>query len=124
MMWDGFDKRKFPRINVRCDILMEFQGRPSSISTLTENLGSGGVCVVLDEPLERFESCRVRLVLEDHQAPIECPGRVVWVIQTKALKSRHKTYDTGVEFVELDPGARLRVEKVVEQYLKQNPLGK
>ena len=69
-MWDGFNKRKFPRLSVRCDVFLNLKGPSSAISTVTENLGVGGVCVVLDDAFERFEPCKVRLTLEDQKKPI------------------------------------------------------
>lgn len=114
-MWDGFDKRKFPRINVRCDIFLQFGENPPPLSTVTENLGVGGVCVILEKPLARFESCRVRLLLEDRQPPVDCSGRVMWVVRTRPIKGR-LCYDIGIEFLDLDESFRKRIEALVDSY--------
>jgi len=97
-MWDGFNKRKFPRIKVRCQLLIESPNGSSPITTQTQNLGVGGACVVLDQPLDRFEKCRVRLFLGPKKEKVECEGKVVWAVPTSDLKSRKAKYDTGIEF--------------------------
>lgn len=117
MMWDGFDKRRFPRISIRCDILMHLDSLPP-ISTVTENLGVGGVCVVLDERLQRFAPCRVRLMLEDGKEPVVSTGRIVWVVATGEAKARRKAFDTGIEFLNLSADGRTRIGAVVEAFQK------
>lgn len=100
-MWDGFNKRKFPRINVRCVIQISAEDHPSPIHTHTENIGLGGVCVVLASPLERFSKCRVHLDLSTKKK-FSCDGKIVWVVPTNAGKDGKKRFDIGVEFSELN----------------------
>ena len=64
-MWDGFNKRKFPRLHLTCEVVVYPQGRERAIKTITENVGMGGLCLMLDEPLERFDRCKVTLELKD-----------------------------------------------------------
>jgi hypothetical protein len=119
-MWDGFNKRKFPRLALRCEvtILADMDGKP--LVTLTENLGIGGVCIILDHPLERFSKCRLRLELEDDFV-IECDGRVVWAVPTQGARPNSKQYDTGIEFTGLDPETSDKVRKYLEEQLKKSP---
>lgn len=103
MMWDGFNKRKFPRVSVRCEINVQtLRRKKKPIAAFTENIGSGGVCVMLQKELKRFTSCRLSLELDEKLPKIESPARIVWTVPTGKLKSRKSSYDTGIEFTGLD----------------------
>ena len=70
MTWAGLDKRQFPRVNAKCDI--SIQGRFNNpLHAHTENLGIGGVCVILKEELERFSDVSLRLALKEENPPTE-----------------------------------------------------
>lgn len=114
MIWDGFNKRKFPRLKLRCEISIHPDTQPSLIQTFTENVGMGGVCVILDRPLERFGSCRVRLELNEKFLPIECRGKVVWTVGTREVHGRKEKYDTGIEFVDLDSSSTERLRQFLD----------
>lgn len=101
-MWDGFNKRKFPRLNLHCEIDILSEDQKGPIRTNTENIGVGGVCVILDKALERFSKCRVKLDLSEKQA-MDCEAKVVWIVPTREVKSTKKRFDTGLEFVGLEP---------------------
>lgn len=105
-MWDGFDKRKFPRINLRCELILRNAPEGETIRTQTENVGAGGVCVLLDRALERFSVHFVRLELDPNLPWIECLGKVVWIVPCRDLGKRQERFDTGVEFVDLEPGSQ------------------
>ena len=99
-MWDGFDHRKFPRINLRCEITISSKLAPKPILTETENVGSGGVCVIQVNNLERFSRCKIKLDIDENQEPIECEGKVCWIIPQKTkASSKGINYDTGIEFI-------------------------
>lgn len=101
-MWDGFNKRKFPRIKLQCEIAIQSDGPKYAIHAITENVGIGGVCVILDQPLERFSKCRLRLELKSKHE-IDCAAKVVWMVPTQAAKGSKKRFDTGLEFLGLEP---------------------
>lgn len=113
-MWDGFNKRKFPRVNLSCEITIKAHEGKSPMRAITENLGAGGVCVILDKPLERFSVCHVSLDLADASPKIECAGKAVWIVPTQ--EGSKKRFDTGIEFSGLDEAAQDRIRK----YLQKN----
>ena len=122
-MWQGVDRRRFPRANYPCKILVIKKGQTKKISTHTENIGLGGVCVILNEELDRFSEAELILFLNNGQSPICCDARIVWTVRrlTPILKGVPLEIDTGVEFVNLKEEDRLRIEKVVQECLqKQN----
>lgn len=113
-MWDGFDKRNFPRINVRCEVNLKLADQTVPFSTVTQNLGCGGLCVLLDHPMERFSECDLRLTLDDKSPAIACRGKVSWVIPTRGLKSRKTQYDTGIEFLKMPQPHAVLIRAFIE----------
>lgn len=116
-MWDGFNQRKFPRVNLQCEILIRAEDLAAPLSTVTENVGAGGVCVILDKALERFSKCRIRLYLDEKKPSIDCNGKVVWAVPTQALKSAKKRFDTGIEFLDLDAPSAQRIRDFIEAHV-------
>jgi hypothetical protein len=114
-VWDGFNKRKFPRLHLTCEVVVYPQGRERAVKTITENVGMGGLCLMLDEPLERFDRCKVTLELKDGEPPVQCTGRSVWVVPNRELKSSAKSYDTGIEFLDIDDFSRQRLRSFLSQ---------
>ena len=103
-MWDGFNKRKFPRLNLRCELTLRSPYASGQvIRTQTENVGAGGICVILNQPLDRFTPMLIRLELDASLPWIECEGRVMWSVPVGETASKKKAFDTGVEFLGLEP---------------------
>lgn len=108
-MWDGFNKRKFPRISLDCQVSVAPQGsKEKLLKSKTENLGAGGVCLISEEEVSRFDRCHFKIQLPDAQ-PIDGKGKVVWVIPRKLAKATQKSYDVGIEFTEFDSDGQKRL---------------
>lgn len=121
-MWDGFNKRKFPRLNLRCELILRNQSPAGQILRVeTQNVGAGGVCILLDKPLERFSILSLRLELDSNLPWIECRGKIVWSVPSREAVTKKESFDTGIEFLNLQPaqqdlirhyvGARLESEE-------------
>jgi c-di-GMP-binding flagellar brake protein YcgR len=120
-MWDGFNKRKFPRLNIHCEINILSEEEKAPIRTSTENLGVGGVCVILDKPLERFSKCRVKLDLQHKE--FLCDAKVVWIVPTRSeAKSTKRRFDTGLEFVGLEPEQLSAIRGYIEKSVQKSPV--
>ena len=118
-MWNGINRRKFPRANYDCLIAIKKRLTAKTISTRTENIGAGGICVIIKDDLGLFQGVDVELFIEKDNPPVKCGGTVVWVV--KKTDPKHKTailYDTGIEFIDIRPEDRERVTQVVESILK------
>jgi len=109
-MWDGFNKRKFPRLHLSCEVVIHVQDKPKAYKSTTENVGMGGVAVMLEEPLQRFERCKISIELKDGEPPLQCTGRSVWVIPSGEVRSTKKHYDTGIEFLDITDFSRQRLQ--------------
>ena len=113
MMWQGIDKRRFPRANYPCKVVVLRNDLRETFSTHTENIGTGGVCVILPRELPKFCPVQLLLYLKDGSGPLESNGRIIWSIK------RDDSYDTGIEFIDLKEKYSLRVEKIIQDSLKQ-----
>lgn len=122
-MWDGFDKRKFPRMNLHCEIEIRSPEETSEpIKTMTENVGAGGVAVFVNRPLERFSTCKIRLDFDPKRADgVHCEGKVVWIVPTQDDIHHKPRYDVGIEFVGLKPEDLNRLRSHVEAFAKAHP---
>ncbi len=116
-MWDGFNQRKFPRLNLECRITLAPGSASSTIQGVTENVGIGGVCLIQNRPLERFSSCHIRLDLAKGESPVECDARIVWAIPRKDPAAKEALFDTGIEFVNLPAAETVRMRRYIEDRL-------
>jgi c-di-GMP-binding flagellar brake protein YcgR len=114
-MWQGVDKRRFPRAEYPCEVTVIKKGQKEEFSTQTENIGMGGICVILKKALVRFYLVELVLYLKDGQPPIKCDGRIVWVVKSK------EQFDTGIEFINIKERDVARIQEVIEECLKANP---
>ena len=80
---------------------------PTRLEASSLNLSERGICVRLQETLEVRSDVRLRLFVEAARRPVECDGRVAWVVQRLDLRDAPPfLYDVGLEFVK--PSPRLR----------------
>ena len=119
-LWDGFNKRKFPRLHLTCEVAIQPMGNQKPLTVTTEDVGMGGVSVMLPEPLQRFDRCKISLELKDGEPPIQCTGRSVWVIPSHDRKSSRKNFDTGFEFLDLDESSRKRLRAFITPPIKKS----
>ncbi|MDD4909068.1 MAG: PilZ domain-containing protein [Candidatus Omnitrophica bacterium] len=116
-MWQGVDKREFPRVNYPCKIVVtQQQGAP--FNTKTENIGVGGVCVILEKGFERFTEVSLEIFINNGLTPIKCEGKIMWVIKkTSARPLKSEQFDTGIEFTGLSGADKARIEGIVKEHM-------
>ena len=117
-MWDGINRRKFPRASYKCLISIKKRLTAKTISTETENIGAGGICVIIKEDLGLFQGVDVELYLDENRPPIKSGGTVVWVVKKSSSKKGSYLYDTGIEFIDIRPEDREKISERVEEILK------
>ena len=123
-MWDGFDKRKFPRMNLTCEIAILSTEKAEPIKAVTENVGIGGVCVLLNKSLERFSQCGLLLTFgEGCKEEIRCNGRVMWIVKTGNARGRSHHYDIGIEFQDLPEESKLLLKRKIDDFSKKQTAG-
>ena len=118
-MWNGINRRRFPRANYNCTITIKSGGEvPKTIITQTENIGMGGICVVLKESINLFKDGELEIIIEDKGSPIRCKGSIVWVVKkTDPTDKSLITYDVGIEFIDIDDSDKDRIGRIVEKIL-------
>lgn len=115
-MWDGMNKRVFPRAVFPCRVKVIVRIFSHVFDTYTENIGIGGICVILDKKLAQFSDADLEIFLEDSQNPIKCLGRVVWVVKrSQYRKDRPSQFDTGIEFIDIGSSDRARITALVDK---------
>jgi len=115
--WEGLDRRKFPRINYPCLIVVRnTEDKTDVFLTHTENVGIGGVCVILKKNLKMFSPVEIELDLLDFESHIKCNGKIVWNVQRKGEAERKPLfYDIGIEFEDLSVEELKRLEDVIKK---------
>ncbi|MCF7908313.1 MAG: PilZ domain-containing protein [Candidatus Omnitrophica bacterium] len=117
MSWQNTEKRRFPRANLPCKIIVHTP-KESVIATITENIGAGGVRVIIDEAIE--VSSMVGLEIEVNSSVVSCKGRVTWMVPRRDLESSESLgYDTGIEFYQISQKDQELIKKLVEAIISK-----
>jgi len=117
MNWDNTERRKFPRIKLPCKINLKREDSVETISTTTENISCGGVCIILPQQLGVYTSVGLTIDLGDGGNPIQCKATIVWSL--RRLDPQEKDYgffDTGIEFSNLSQQDISRIAKIVQEW--------
>jgi len=118
MAWEGIDKRKFPRVRYKCLIRITDQGKQEVFDTSTENLGAGGICVILGKEYDLFKTAELDLCISDSEDTISCKGTIVWVIRRRSQnKTDNYEFDVGIEFTEIGEKDRVKIASLVDDIL-------
>lgn len=118
--WDGMNRRKFPRVIYPCLVVVRTDhDQQDALLAHTENVGIGGLCVILRRELKLFSPVDIQLDLLDMGEHIKCKGKVVWVIRRKATEStKPMFYDVGIEFVDMPDSDHQRIENVLRRLVR------
>ena len=118
--WDGLNRRRFPRVNYPCLVVIRHNNEEKDvILTHTENVGIGGVCVILKKNVKLFCPVELEVDLLDLGNHIKCQGKVVWNVQRKNdHPEKPFFYDIGIEFVNIDKDEQQRLEEVVSRLVR------
>ena len=120
-MWDGINRRKFPRGNYKCLISIKKRLTSKIISTETENIGAGGICVMIKDDLGLFQGVDLELYIgTGDNPPVKCGGTVVWAVKKSQAKKGEHLFDTGIEFIDIRPEDREHITGIVEEILKSH----
>lgn len=101
-MWQGINRRQFPRVLFDLSIKLKEKNDHAWRMYTAQNIGVGGLCVLLDQQLPLFSSVSVKFKLPAEKIYIQCDGQVVWhVVKTEIEPAPVHFYDTGIEFINL-----------------------
>jgi len=113
MAWQGINKRRFPRADYPCKLVVLRSDLRRTFSTHTRNIGVTGICIVLPQELPNFCPVEILLYLKDGGPPVGCRGKVIWAIK------KEEYFDTGIEFIDIETNDCLRIEIVVKECLRK-----
>ena len=113
-MWQGIDQRRFPRAKYKCIVSLRQPDGASAVSANTEHIGMGGICVLLDKGLDIFSPVELDLTLDAGKGPLHVKGTIVWVVRRREFR-KGPSFDTGVEFADLSPEDKARIEAVLDK---------
>jgi len=117
MVWEGEEKRKFARVIFPCRIVI---GSPIRLLVShTENIGEGGIRVILEEKLSVHTMVGLEIYVEKEK-PIKCKGKVRWIGEKiNPIARESLLFDTGIEFVGISESDRQYIKKLVDTVLAQ-----
>jgi Tfp pilus assembly protein PilZ len=120
MTWDGLNRRRFPRVIYPCLIKISSKKESAEmILTHTENVGTGGVCVIVKKELKLFTDVEIEIDLLDTDDHIKTSGKVVWVVRRKSIEAlKPMFYDIGVEFTNISPKNKEHLKETLDRIIK------
>lgn len=117
---EGLNRRRFPRgSKYPCLVTFRYgQEKTQAILTHTENIGVGGIGVILKEEMKLFVPVEIELDLLDFGEHLKCRGKVVWSARRRHFVREKKLfYDTGIEFENLKEEELHRLEEIVSHLI-------
>ncbi|MDD5292518.1 MAG: PilZ domain-containing protein [Candidatus Omnitrophica bacterium] len=121
MPWQGVNQRIFPRANYPCVVRLREKKSAETFNTKTENIGCGGVCVMLPKNIGMFSPVEMEIDISGEGGNINCDGIIVWIVRRQEIsKDKADSFDTGIEFKNLKEEHRLIIDKIVQECLKKD----
>mgnify|MGYP001570338777 CR=1 FL=1 len=100
----GTERRQFIRLDTRMNISYTIAGTKQLGTSLSRDIGGGGVRFVAEHPLEVGARLEVIVHLPSPDMPIRFVGEVMWTkLVTKADAAGFGGTEVGVRFVEIAP---------------------
>ena len=119
MGWGGIDTRKGVRVAFECVVTVKKRETSLVFKTETENISTGGICVILEKGLLKNTPVEVELFLADDPVPVVCGGKVAWSVKrAEYAKKKASQFDTGIEFNECSDEDRARIKRIIEELLE------
>ena len=115
MALQGFNERKFIRLDADVDAYITAKELDSKLKVETKNIGQGGICAISDKKTGLFEKVSIQIDLETGVESIFCDAAVVWEIKT--FEYGKEKYDIGLEFIDLKDKDTVLIEKFIEETL-------
>ena len=122
--WEGLNRRQFPRVNFPCLVVLNQADSDSKETILchTENLGMGGICIIIKRSVKIFSTVELELDLQDMKEHIKGKGKVVWSVHRKSSEANKPLYyDLGIEFVDMNPDNQTRIRAAINKLLNKKP---
>jgi hypothetical protein len=105
------ERRASPRSSISCKISVTSDFRILVFNAGVENIGEGGIRIVLRERLDIAAPLDVELFLPDKGKSIICSGEVIWVNE-KIAGGEECSFDAGIKFINISEEDRARIRSL------------
>ena len=113
--WDGTERRRAIRIKTILHTRYSIDKKPEQKRSLSKNISSGGIQMQLNEKLSASTPLALNILLPNSNKPVSLKGKVVWVSEINQQdESGRRVFNTGIEFVMLNPKDRERPDKHIK----------
>ncbi|MCM8773708.1 MAG: PilZ domain-containing protein [Candidatus Omnitrophica bacterium] len=85
----------------------------------TKNISAGGVCITVNERIEKGTILFLKINLPEKDTPIEAKGKVMWCAEFISSALIEPRYDLGIEFVEIKEVDRQAIFQYVFDHLRK-----
>ena len=121
MEWDGSNRRQFPRIAYPCLVKIMNAGKSTDIFlTHTENIGVGGLCVIVKHEIKMFSPVTIEIDLVEDPEHITASGSVVWTVRRKAgVTVKPMFYDIGIKFDAIKDKDKARLGAAINKFIEK-----
>ena len=109
------ERRLFPRAKLKCRISVIMDLRILVFNSDVENIGAGGLRVLLQERLESTTPVKLEVFPIDKEFCLKCNGDIIWSSENQEKRS----FDTGIRFLDIDDGKRSQISQLVNLFLSQ-----
>jgi len=94
------------------------EGEILPVLTHTENIGMGGVCVIVKNAIKLFATVDLEVDLLDIDEHIKSKGKVVWNVRRKSVEEiKPMFYDIGIEFTEMSKNDQDRLRENLQRLI-------
>lgn len=119
MEWQGQERRRFPRVKFSCKV--HIANAAAALELQTENIGPGGIRVVLNRKIARGTPVDMEIFPEPARV-IKSKGMVVWIIPRLATQnSPEELFDTGIQFEGINEEDKRYIYELVERINQERP---
>ena len=122
MGWDGNNRRQFPRILYPCLVKLTSGGgsQHDAFLTHTENIGVGGICIIVKKELPLSAPVQVEVDLLDNIEHLFAKGKVAWAVRrTSGEALKPLFYDVGIEFEGLSDKDKARLDVTIARFIQK-----
>ena len=111
------ERRKFVRLKAIVEVKYVVIGKPGQMKVFSKNVSAGGLCILMEERLDKDTPLQLHIKIPDLKEPIRALGRVVWQQES----DQPGKLNTGVEFVGISDFDRFNINRYVMGNIEQKP---
>ena len=117
------ERRKFVRLDTRLPIAYHVTKAPASKTSLSSDIGGGGVCLFLSEAVKVGTLLRIEVTLPEQPHPVAFTGEVMWCEQYEVIgkTQRERSVEAGIKFIQIEPHDQQAIMRHVILSLQPQP---